>query len=440
MGQYAFVESYCEDPDCDCRRVILRVIQQEQPEKTLATINYGWDSTEFYTQWMHGDKKAARDIKGAWLDPLNEQSEYAGEFLKLFRSSFITDPGYVARLAHHYVLFKKDLELHPNPTPEPPPVPKTADEIVARLRFLPMGSAFAPYRDALLAARAHREELVPRLIAAIELVTNDPHTYMKTADQTLHLFAICLLGEFRETRALDCFMKFFRLPGDLALDLTGDIVTEQGGAVLASVCGGNSASLLQLIQDESVNDFVQAAAFQGLAAQHLWGERSRDALVADLRQLFQSLPRPGNSYRWYSLVGLICDFNLVELVEEARQAFAAGLVDEMEMNLEYFEEKLESDIEERLSDFKERNSLFNAIDLCFGWICFSEEQDDFAPDPWLDDMEPLPKTFVPDYPTEPYVAPEPYVPPQPYIAPEKVGRNDPCPCGSGRKFKKCCGQ
>jgi len=22
----------------------------------------------------------------------------------------------------------------------------------------------------------------------------------------------------------------------------------------------------------------------------------------------------------------------------------------------------------------------------------------------------------------------------------KVGRNDPCPCGSGRKYKKCCGQ
>ncbi|MBS0648135.1 MAG: SEC-C domain-containing protein [Verrucomicrobia bacterium] len=21
---------------------------------------------------------------------------------------------------------------------------------------------------------------------------------------------------------------------------------------------------------------------------------------------------------------------------------------------------------------------------------------------------------------------------------EKVGRNDPCPCGSGQKFKKCC--
>ncbi|MBQ8412376.1 MAG: SEC-C domain-containing protein, partial [Lachnospiraceae bacterium] len=25
------------------------------------------------------------------------------------------------------------------------------------------------------------------------------------------------------------------------------------------------------------------------------------------------------------------------------------------------------------------------------------------------------------------------------IKPPKVGRNDPCPCGSGKKFKKCCG-
>lgn len=27
----------------------------------------------------------------------------------------------------------------------------------------------------------------------------------------------------------------------------------------------------------------------------------------------------------------------------------------------------------------------------------------------------------------------------PYVAQEKVGRNDPCPCGSGKKYKKCCG-
>jgi uncharacterized protein YchJ len=33
-----------------------------------------------------------------------------------------------------------------------------------------------------------------------------------------------------------------------------------------------------------------------------------------------------------------------------------------------------------------------------------------------------------------HVGPRPYVREQP-----KVGRNDPCVCGSGKKFKKCCG-
>jgi SWIM/SEC-C metal-binding protein len=31
-------------------------------------------------------------------------------------------------------------------------------------------------------------------------------------------------------------------------------------------------------------------------------------------------------------------------------------------------------------------------------------------------------------------------PPKPKIAEKKVGRNDPCPCGSGYKYKKCCGK
>lgn len=30
---------------------------------------------------------------------------------------------------------------------------------------------------------------------------------------------------------------------------------------------------------------------------------------------------------------------------------------------------------------------------------------------------------------------------EPYINPYAgIGRNDPCPCGSGKKFKKCCGK
>ena len=28
----------------------------------------------------------------------------------------------------------------------------------------------------------------------------------------------------------------------------------------------------------------------------------------------------------------------------------------------------------------------------------------------------------------------------PYVSPPKIGRNEPCPCGSGKKYKKCCGK
>ncbi|MDB3958414.1 SEC-C metal-binding domain-containing protein, partial [Opitutales bacterium] len=42
-------------------------------------------------------------------------------------------------------------------------------------------------------------------------------------------------------------------------------------------------------------------------------------------------------------------------------------------------------------------------------------------------------------------APPPSAPSAPPVATPvvrdapKVGRNDPCPCGSGKKYKKCCG-
>jgi preprotein translocase subunit SecA len=33
---------------------------------------------------------------------------------------------------------------------------------------------------------------------------------------------------------------------------------------------------------------------------------------------------------------------------------------------------------------------------------------------------------------------DPTVRQQPIVTGNKTGRNDPCPCGSGKKYKKCC--
>jgi hypothetical protein len=106
-GSFGFLELYCDDPGCDCRRVLLQVRSEDEPEKVLATINYGWESESFYTKWLHGDRRGAREIMEASLDPLNVQSRFAPSFLRLFQSVVLQDKTYVQRLKRHYTMFKQ---------------------------------------------------------------------------------------------------------------------------------------------------------------------------------------------------------------------------------------------------------------------------------------------------------------------------------------------
>lgn len=110
-GEYGFLEIYCIDPACDCRRVVINVVAPTGP-KIWATINYGWESLEFYTKWLHGDKELAREACGVTLDPLNPQTEYSAALLQLFKQ-VLQDKAYVERLKRHYQLFKA--EVRPTP-------------------------------------------------------------------------------------------------------------------------------------------------------------------------------------------------------------------------------------------------------------------------------------------------------------------------------------
>jgi len=50
-GEYGLLELYCDEKDCDCRRVIFNVVEAGKPDKVLATMNYGWESAKFYGKW-----------------------------------------------------------------------------------------------------------------------------------------------------------------------------------------------------------------------------------------------------------------------------------------------------------------------------------------------------------------------------------------------------
>jgi hypothetical protein len=106
-GQYGFLELYCDDPECDCRRVIIDVVTPTAGPKIWATINYGWESLAFYARWTR-DLELARGCCGATLDMLNPQTEYSEALLRLFKQ-ILQDKAYVERLKRHYQLFKADL-------------------------------------------------------------------------------------------------------------------------------------------------------------------------------------------------------------------------------------------------------------------------------------------------------------------------------------------
>jgi hypothetical protein len=106
-GEYGLFEFYCDQPGCDCRRVIFQVIAGPPVLRNVATINYGWESAEFYSEWS-GIPELGQEMEGASLEPFGEQSPYSRALLDLVRE-LLEDEAYVDRLKEHYRLFREEV-------------------------------------------------------------------------------------------------------------------------------------------------------------------------------------------------------------------------------------------------------------------------------------------------------------------------------------------
>ena len=65
-GEYHLIESFCSNPDCDCRNVYLRFFTTPPEAKELAAINYGWGSREYYEENSH-DRNAATKMRAVHI-------------------------------------------------------------------------------------------------------------------------------------------------------------------------------------------------------------------------------------------------------------------------------------------------------------------------------------------------------------------------------------
>jgi hypothetical protein len=102
---YTLIEAYCNEPDCDCRRVIFNVYSENR-QRVVAVIAYGWESKAFYRKWLGTDDPEALDeLKGPALNSLSRQSNLAPALLEKVES-VLKDRAYVDRLKRHYRMFK----------------------------------------------------------------------------------------------------------------------------------------------------------------------------------------------------------------------------------------------------------------------------------------------------------------------------------------------
>lgn len=186
-----------------------------------------------------------------------------------------------------------------------------------------------PQITALREAVHHREVLIPKLIKIVEDVADDPDHYLDDQESFLPLFSVYLLAQFRETSARDAILRLFALPKHVLIDMTDVMVTAYGQSILASICGGDPAPLLRLAHNEEADPFSRGAAIDALTVQCAWGERSREAVIADLRGLFSSLEKPGDGHVWGLLVEIAADFNAYELAAEVQQVIDEDLIDNL---------------------------------------------------------------------------------------------------------------
>ena len=266
---------------------------------------------------------------------------------------------------------------------------------------------------AILAATDDRANVAPLLAEALAR-----HEARDECEGDGLFIAFHLLGQWREKSAYRDVALFLRRPA--ADEILGDATTATCHRVMANLFDGDPNPIYDIIRDAGADEFIRSRMFDTLAMLAMQGELDRSEVSAFLRAAFGELQPQGESPLWFGWQTAIAMLALDELEPLAKEAFRRGFIDEMVATPADFENDLRrARVGEPVEGWqlKEYSPFGDVIDELSDWSYFSTEEEALnSNEGWLP-----PSTTIP--------ARNPF---------RHVGRNDPCPCGSGKKFKKCC--
>jgi hypothetical protein len=301
-----------------------------------------------------------------------------------------------------------------------------AADIVAALRGDPRKFP----KKALKAALENPGEAVPALLQILRDTLRDARRGDLPTDGAA-LYAMFLLAQLRERAAYPLVVDLFSLRGDLGVELIGDIYDHDLHRILASVSHGDTVPIERMVSNRKVHELIRACAVEALRTMVLAGLAERDRVVAFYRRLFDGALERNASDVWNELVESSAELHPAEVSEGIRRAVADGVLEAGDETVKQAEAALRLEPAAVLARSRARflGLIDHAVEELSDWhdsdefeIFFEQEAaDEDSEDAELDEDaegEPV-ETFR-------HTAPPP-------------GRNDPCPCGSGKKYKKCCG-
>lgn len=274
--------------------------------------------------------------------------------------------------------------------------------------------------EALRAARADRASAVPIFLDAIEQYLEPSR---KPISPDALFFVFHLLGEWREKSAYRPLARLLRCPRDQVDAVFGGAITETTHRVMAAVFDGDADPLHSLILDTEADEFIRSRMCEALAMATFDNELLRVDAARFLRACYLDIKPQAECFVWNGWQSAIALLGLAELKPLVEEAFARGSISSSWLSFEHFEQDLELSIEDPAALRHRSHGEFSLFDDTIAelssWYCFSPKAQRDAER----------RLALLDRP----------VPSPPAIHPfGKVGRNEACPCGSGKKFKKCC--
>jgi hypothetical protein len=298
-------------------------------------------------------------------------------------------------------------------------------------------------RDTIIAATAHRAELVPRFLREIETFTTRPAEWVD--DGSLLFFAVHLLGEWREQAAYMPLMRLLRVSDKQLEAAFGDSKTESLPRVVAAVFDGDPLPIFEAIHDSSADKYVRWELFSTLAILVREERLERGRVVDFLRNCFTTLPEETDSI-WYGWQDAISRLAVGELEPIVREAFDKEFICPSLCDFADFKTDLDDAVKSGVAATWQHDARYtsfgNVIEEIADWHCFNEDElssktSDTKFDPSDIDDDVL-MEFINEFRAMRALTPHTYA-----LVPETndlrhIGRNDPCPCASGKKYKKCC--